>query len=159
MLVGIDYLALPPGACIAGYYPVRSELDTLPLLARLARDGYRLALPLIRDDKRLDFKEWRPDAPMTAGQFGIPVPAQGGLAEPDAVIVPLLAFDALGARLGYGGGHYDRTLADLRARRTIVAVGLAFDEQQLDLVEAETHDEPLDWILKPSGPLRCQRRH
>jgi len=76
--------------------------------------------------------------------------------DPDILIVPLLAFDRAGWRLGYGGGFYDRTLRDLRARKAIVAVGLAFDEQQVDAVPHLDYDERLDWVLRPSGPLRCE---
>jgi 5-formyltetrahydrofolate cyclo-ligase len=158
MAIDLDRLALPGTAVIGGYYPVRDEIDPLPLLARLHREGFALAMPYIRDDARLGFRPWYPDAPMTAGQYGIPVPATHETVEPDAVIVPLLGFDASGARLGYGGGHYDRTLRHLRSRGTVVAVGLAFDEQRLDTVFAEPHDEPLDWIATPAGLHRCARR-
>ncbi len=158
MNADIACLRLSRGAVVAGYYPVRDEIDPLPLLARLHREGFVLAMPLIRDDARLDFRRWYPDAPMTAGQYGIPVPAVAETVEPDAVIVPLLGFGAGGARLGYGGGHYDRTLKHLRALRPIVAVGLAFDEQRLDSVFAEPHDEPLDWMITPSGTHRCNRQ-
>jgi 5-formyltetrahydrofolate cyclo-ligase len=75
---------------------------------------------------------------------------------PDILIVPLLAFDRAGGRLGYGGGFYDRTLRDLRARKPVLAVGLAFDEQQVDAVPHLDYDERLDWVLRPSGPLRCE---
>ena len=77
------------------------------------------------------------------------------MVEPDILLVPLLAFDAQGRRLGYGGGFYDRTLAGLRARKRIVAVGLAYDEQQIDEVPHLDYDQRLDWVLTPSGPMRC----
>jgi 5-formyltetrahydrofolate cyclo-ligase len=75
--------------------------------------------------------------------------------EPEILLVPLLAFDAQGRRLGYGGGFYDRTLAGLRARKAIVAVGLAYDEQKVDAVPHLDYDQRLDWVLTPSGPMRC----
>jgi 5-formyltetrahydrofolate cyclo-ligase len=75
--------------------------------------------------------------------------------EPDILLVPLLAFDGRGRRLGYGGGFYDRTLAGLRARKPIAAVGLAYDEQRIDEVPHLDYDEMLDWVLTPSGPMRC----
>jgi 5-formyltetrahydrofolate cyclo-ligase len=75
--------------------------------------------------------------------------------EPDVVLVPLLAFDAQGFRLGYGGGFYDRTLARLRAIKPVVAVGVAYDELKVDAVPHRSYDERLDWVLTPSGPQRC----
>lgn len=92
-------------------------------------------------------------------------PAAWGIAEPlddkpevdpDVVLVPLLAFDARGHRLGYGGGFYDRTLNRLRKSKRIVAVGLAYDEQRVDEVPVESYDEKLDWVLTPSGPQKCK---
>ena len=79
-----------------------------------------------------------------------------GEVEPHIVLTPLLAFDANGFRLGYGGGFYDRTLAKLRAKKPVVAVGVAYDEQRVDAVPVESYDQRLDWVLTPSGPLRCQ---
>ena len=89
-------------------------------------------------------------------QWGIaePLPDKPVL-EPDVVLVPLLAFDATGYRLGYGGGFYDRTLARLRAIKPVVAVGIAYDELKVDAVPHLDYDQRLDWVLTPSGPLRC----
>jgi 5-formyltetrahydrofolate cyclo-ligase len=89
-------------------------------------------------------------------QWGIsePLPDKPVL-EPDVVLVPLLAFDTQGFRLGYGGGFYDRTLARLRAIKPVVAVGIAYDELKVDAVPHRSYDERLDWVLTPSGPQRC----
>ena len=93
---------------------------------------------------------------MNKAVWGIAEPkADKPALEPDIVLVPLLAFDAAGRRLGYGGGYYDRTLRGLRARKPIVAVGLAYDAQRIDAVPHLDYDERLDWVLRPSGPLRC----
>ena len=91
------------------------------------------------------------------GVWGIaePKPDKPAL-EPDILLVPLLAFDAAGWRLGYGGGYYDRTLRGLRARKPVVAVGIAFDEQQVDAVPHLDYDERLDWVLTPSGAIRSE---
>lgn len=141
-------------AIVSAYYPVRGEIDCLPLLAALTGRGQRLALPVVRDDAFLDFRLWRPGGPLTPGRFGIPCPADGPVVEPDVLLVPLLAFDGRGHRLGYGAGHYDRVLAALRARRPVAAIGLAYDFQEIAAVPAQDHDQRLDWALTPSGPRR-----
>jgi 5-formyltetrahydrofolate cyclo-ligase len=149
--------ALAPRATVAGFSAIRDEIDPLPLMLRLADHGHRLALPAMRGrDRPLVFRAWSPGDEMAPAVWGIAEPlATRAEIEPDVVLVPLLAFDAAGARLGYGGGFYDRTLAELRRRRTIVAVGIAYDEQRLDAVPRLDYDQPLDWVLTPSGPLRC----
>ncbi len=148
---GLDFLNPAQGTIVSGYWPVRGEFDCLPLLQRLERDGCRIALPVIAPGAALEFSLWTISAPLTPGPFGIPVPAVLQIVEPSILIVPLLAFDASGRRLGYGAGHYDRTLRTLRQRHTITAAGLGFDEQGLSQVPANEYDELLDWLLTPSG--------
>jgi 5-formyltetrahydrofolate cyclo-ligase len=93
---------------------------------------------------------------MDRGVWGIPEPrADKAVLVPDILIVPLLAFDRAGWRLGYGGGYYDRTLRDLRARKVVTAVGLAHEEQEVDAVPHLDYDQRLDWVLRPSGALFC----
>ena len=86
--------------------------------------------------------------------IGEPLPSAPVL-EPDVMLVPLLAFDARGYRLGYGGGFYDRTIAQLRNQKPVLTIGVAFDEQRVDAVPHVDYDQRLDWVLTPSGPLRC----
>lgn len=148
----------PQGAVVSGFSPIADEFRVWPLLRRLAGDGYRLALPVMQGKgKPLLFRAWAPGDAMDKAVWDIaePKPDKPAL-EPDILIVPLLAFDRAGWRLGYGGGFYDRTLRTLRARKAIVAIGLAFDEQQVDAVPHLDYDERLDWVLRPSGPLRCE---
>jgi 5-formyltetrahydrofolate cyclo-ligase len=146
---------LPAGPRILGaYYPVRSEFDPLPLLARLAAEGWRLALPVVMGAAPLAFRAWEPGAPLIPGERGILQPASGDAVRPALLLVPLLAFDAQGRRLGYGGGHYDRTLQALRADGGVTAIGLAFDEQEVAQLPSGPHDERLDIILTPSGARR-----
>jgi 5-formyltetrahydrofolate cyclo-ligase len=157
---GIDFLQpRPPQGCVvSGFSPIADEFRVWPLLRRLAGDGYRLALPVMQGKAEpLLFRAWAPGDEMNKAVWGIaePKPDKPAL-DPDIVIVPLLAFDRAGWRLGYGGGFYDRSLRDLRARKTVLAVGLAFDEQQVDAVPHLDYDERLDWVLRPSGPLRCE---
>jgi len=136
------------GTVVAGYSPVRSECDPIPLMRSLAGKGVQLALPVIEKDKTLSFAEWRQGEQLTAGPFGILQPRPGALdVEPDIILVPLVGFDRAGHRIGYGVGYYDRTLQALRARRPVVAVGIAFATQQIDAVVAEATDQLLDLVL------------
>jgi 5-formyltetrahydrofolate cyclo-ligase len=137
------------GAVVAGYSPIRGEIDPAPLMRRLAAQGARLALPAIASrGQSLRFRAWSPDDRLMRGPLGIlePSPAAAEII-PDVVLVPLAAFDRLGHRIGYGAGHYDRTLAQLRKSRGIMAIGLAFAAQQVKAVPALQHDVALDYVL------------
>jgi len=154
---GLTFLEPAPGAIVSGFSAIRDEIDPAQLLARLHRKGYRLCLPVMEGKGLpLVFRAWSPGDAMGRVQWGIaePLPDKPVL-EPDIVLVPLLAFDAQGYRLGYGGGFYDRTLARLRAIKPVVAVGVAYDELKVDAVPHLHYDQPLDWVLTPSGPTRC----
>lgn len=153
---GLDFLDRSNAPAVSGYYPVRDELDCRPLLKRLEDQGMGIALPVtIRDSKDLHFRAWTCDAPTVVGDFGIPVPSQRAPEiVPKIVLTPLLAFDHQGYRLGYGGGYYDRALARLALEGRVVAVGLAFDCQQVEAVPHEPSDYRLDWVLTPSGPRK-----
>jgi 5-formyltetrahydrofolate cyclo-ligase len=141
---------------LAAYYPTAREFDPLPLLARLAGEGWTLALPVVTGDAPLIFRRWSLGAPLTRGQRGIMEPEGGETLRPALLLVPLLAFDARGYRLGYGGGHYDRTLEALRRDGPATALGLAFDEQEMAQLHVGPHDQRLDWILTPSGARRFE---
>lgn len=156
---GLAFLpAFPAGSIVSAFASMPDEFRTWPLLRRLAADGTRLAMPVMQGKGRpLLFRAWSPGDAMDSGVWGIAEPkADKPEVEPDILLVPLLAFDAAGWRLGYGGGFYDRTLRLLRSRKPVVAVGLAQDEQQVDAVPHLDYDERLDWVLTPSGPIRCQ---
>jgi 5-formyltetrahydrofolate cyclo-ligase len=157
---GLDFLDPQPprGSIVSGFSPIADEFRIWPLLRRLANEDYRLALPVMQGKaKPLLFRAWAPGDAMDKAVWGIAEPKlDKPVLDPDILIVPLLAFDRAGWRLGYGGGFYDCTLRDLRARKAVVAVGLAFDEQQVDAAPHLDYDERLDWVLRPSGPLRCE---
>ncbi|MBN9582757.1 MAG: 5-formyltetrahydrofolate cyclo-ligase [Afipia sp.] len=140
---------LPAGTLVAGYSPINSEIDPLPLMRALAGRGAALALPvIIARDQALVFRAWRPEEALKRGAFGIFQPsAEAEEVEPDIVLVPLAAFDRAGHRIGYGGGYYDRTLQTLRAAKRITVIGLAFAVQEIDIVPRLSHDEPLDCVL------------
>jgi 5-formyltetrahydrofolate cyclo-ligase len=140
---------LGEGTVVAGYAPIRSECDPVPLMRSLAAKGAQLALPVIHmKDKELSFAEWRQGEQLVAGPFGILQPRVGAVSlEPDIVLVPLVAFDRRCHRIGYGAGYYDRTLADLRKRKVVIAVGIAFAVQEVEAVPPGEHDERLDLVL------------
>lgn len=155
---GIGFVRpLRPGLVVSGFASLPGELDCMPLMERLAADGVRLALPrVVAKGQPLEFRQWAPGDAMDAGVWGIAEPkADRAVLEPDILLVPLLAIDREGWRLGYGGGFYDRTLAALRDAKPIIAIGLAYDAQVVDAVPHLDYDEPLDWVLTPSGAMRC----
>lgn len=144
--------ALPPaGAVVSGYVPFRTEIDPRPLMLRLSALGARLALPVTPpkgSDEALVFRLWEPHHPLTPGHFRIEEPhADAEAVEPDFLLVPLLAFDRTGHRLGYGAGHFDRTIERLRAKKPVKAIGLAFAVQETDALPAQPHDQPLDAVV------------
>jgi 5-formyltetrahydrofolate cyclo-ligase len=155
--IGLGFLGLEP-ATVSGFKPFAGEIDVLPLMARLAAEGWRTALPVVAGrDRPLVFRAWAPGEPTVAGAWSIDVPPDSAPeVRPDVLLVPMLAFDRAGFRLGYGGGFYDRTLGALRAVKPIVAVGVAFAGQEMAEVPREAHDEPLDWILTEQGASRPQ---
>jgi len=142
-------IELMPGTVVAGYSPIRSEIDPAPLMQELAARGMRLALPVIAArDSPLGFRLWAADDKLLRGPLGILEPSPDA-AEivPDIVLVPLAAFDRWGHRIGYGAGHYDRTLARLRVSQKIIAIGLAFAVQEIETIPALPHDVALDYVL------------
>ena len=147
-----DVLAPHRGAVLAGYMPMRTEIDPLPAMA--AHQG-PVGVPVIMAKAHpLRFREWSPGCAMVAGEFGALIPEEGAWLEPVVLIVPLLAFDARGYRLGYGGGFYDRTLEGLRARGPVLAVGFAFAAQEMAEVPIDATDQRLDLIVTDQGVRR-----
>jgi 5-formyltetrahydrofolate cyclo-ligase len=156
--MGIGFANAPSPAIVSGFLAIGEEIDPAPLMISLAEAGHRLCLPVMDGKgKPLVFRSWAPGDPLAETMWGIrePLP-EAPVLEPDVVLGPLLAFDARGYRLGYGGGFYDRTLARLRALKQVVSIGIAFDEQMVDAVPHEAYDERLDWVLTPSGPMKCR---
>jgi 5-formyltetrahydrofolate cyclo-ligase len=145
--------AVQSGMVVSGYVSVRGELDPAPLMRALAGRGARLALPVVTGPGRpLIFRAWQDGDPLDRSALGILEPrADAAELIPDIVLVPLAAFDAAGHRIGYGAGHYDCTLQHLRARRPIVAAGIAFAMQEIAAVPAAAHDVVLDFVLTERG--------
>lgn len=142
-------IEVPSRAVIAGYGAFKDEIDPGPILRNFCARGHVCALPAVEQaGAPLRFRRWRPEDALGHGSLGEPAPSpELPLVEPDLLLVPLLAFDRAGYRLGYGGGYYDRTLAKLRAERQIIAVGLAFAAQEVPAVPHEPHDQRLDWVV------------
>ena len=141
---------------IAGYWPMREEIDPLPLLDRLAQRGHALALPVVTvRDAPLTFRRWTSGDALEAGAFGTRHPATtAATVVPTVVLVPLLAFDDAGHRLGYGGGHYDRTLQQLRSEGVVIAVGLAYEAQGVHELPVHEADQRLDWVVTEQAAHR-----
>jgi 5-formyltetrahydrofolate cyclo-ligase len=141
---------------IAGYWPTAREFDPRPILDECLQRGHMCVLPVIQSDSRvLKFVTFEEGQILIKGLHGIMHPQGGDEIEPDIVLVPMLAFDQRGTRLGQGGGYYDATLADLRCRKAITAVGVAYGAQAcLFNLPREDHDEPLDMIVTPQGVKR-----
>ena len=144
----------------AAYLPIRSEISPLPLIVALHDSGQLTAMPVTPVEGRpLSFRPWVVGDALEDGPYGTrQPPARGTPVLPDVILAPLLAFDAAGWRLGYGGGFYDRTIAnfaDLGHKATVI--GLAYDGQKLDNVPVGPFDMPLDAMLCPSGLHRPQR--
>jgi 5-formyltetrahydrofolate cyclo-ligase len=151
-------LPIAPGTIVSGFMTLRSEINPLPLMKKLAEAGATLALPKIAGrGKPLVMRAWPWGAPLDAGQWGIREPkADGPEVEPDILLVPLLAFDRTGQRIGYGAGYYDMTIAGLRSCKTVTAVGIAFAMQEVPAVPATERDERLDLVLTENEAIEIK---
>ena len=144
-----------PGAVVAGYSPIRSEIDPVPLMRKLAVPGVQLALPaIVAGDQPLTFRAWSPSDRLQRGRLGILEPsADAQELVPDILLVPLAAFDRAAHRIGYGAGHYDRTLEQLRKLKAITAIGIGLAVQEVEAVPALLHDAALDYVLTETEVL------
>lgn len=142
-------LPLPENPVVSAYWPMKTELDVRPLMFSLHNKGIPVCLPVVVEvDAPLSFRLWRPDAKLVAGPYGTEQPDERcATVVPNVLLLPLLAFDNRGGRLGYGGGYYDRTVACLRQRGNPAVVGVAFSDQEIDAVPSEKTDERLNFVL------------
>jgi 5-formyltetrahydrofolate cyclo-ligase len=142
-------VVIPPGAIVSGFMPLKSEINPLPLLRKLAEQGAPLALPVVAGKGQpLIMRGWTFGGPLASGVWGIREPMPDAPAvDPDILIVPLLTFDRAGYRLGYGAGYYDMTITALRAKKPIVAIGIAYAAQEVDTVPITPRDARLDLVL------------
>jgi len=148
-----EVLAGYRGVPLSGYMPIRTEIDPLPAMEEAAAHG-PVGVPVIRGaGLPLEFSRWEPGCALKEGPFGALVPDVDDVFEPEILIVPLVAFDRTGGRLGYGGGFYDRTLERLRARRATLAIGFAYAAQEAEILPLEPTDQPLDMIVTEAGVI------
>jgi 5,10-methenyltetrahydrofolate synthetase len=150
----------PPGRVIGFCWPVRKEPDLRPQILDWIARGATAVLPVVvAPDAPLRFRPWIPDAgggAMVADRYGIPTPVAGPELVPDVLLLPLNAFDRAGYRIGYGGGFFDRTIADLAARgRRPLAIGVGFELGLVASTLPQPHDQRLDWIVTERQTLRC----
>lgn len=147
-----ENIPLAEDSVIAGYWPMDREFDVRLVLEEILSKGVRVVLPVVeKGSKVLRFARWHQDIDLVVGAYGINHPVMNEDTEfldPDVVIVPMLAFDRRGGRLGFGGGYYDATLADFRLRKKILAVGVAYAQQAcLFNLPSEEHDVRMDWVI------------
>lgn len=149
-----EHIAIPPDAIVAGYMPIGSEADPSEIVRRVVARGLAVALPCVEVlAAPLVFRLWKPGDALVEGPHGTRAPGRDAVAvTPGLVLLPLLAFDSAGRRLGYGGGYYDRTLQAMRAAgRRVMAVGLAFSAQEAEELPEDGGDQRLDWVVTERG--------
>lgn len=154
-IVGLfrQYANPQPGQIVAAYWPMGHEIDVRYIIDDLLQQGIDIALPVAsRTTREMTFSKWDGKGNLAKGQFGVFVPPKESIVDPDIVLVPMLAFDRKGHRLGRGGGHYDATIAALRAKKNILVAGIAYSTQAvLFNLPAQDHDEAMDIIITPQG--------
>jgi len=141
------------GKIISVYWPMGKEFDSRYLIQDLMKTGKQIAIPVpARGGRVMSFRLWDGKTNLTQGSYGTMIPPEGELVEPDILVIPFLAFDRKGHRLGRGAGHYDATIASLRSKKEILTIGVGYAAQAvLFNLPAEEHDQPLDMVITPSG--------
>jgi 5-formyltetrahydrofolate cyclo-ligase len=142
---------------ISAFHSFGTEISTFELFDKLVAEGWTTALPVVvAKNTPLLFRQWAPGDALVLGRWDIQIPPETAPeVQPDILLVPMLAFDRRGYRMGYGGGFYDRTLAKLRALKNVTAIGVAYAGQEVDMVPHDAHDQPLDWIMTEQETFKC----
>lgn len=142
---------------VSAFHSFGTEISTFELLEKLVAEGWVTALPVVvAKNTPLVFRQWAPGDALVLGRWDIQVPPpEAPEVLPDVLLVPLLAFDRKGFRLGYGGGFYDRTLEKLRALKNVTAIGIAYAGQEMDTVPRDAFDQRLDWIMTEKETFKC----
>ena len=152
-----EVLAGYRGASLAGYMPIRTEIDPLSAMAEAAAHGPVCVPVILGEGQPLKFSVWTPGCAMKDGPFGARIPEVDDFITPEILIVPLVAFDRAGGRLGYGGGFYDRTLEELRFAGGALAIGFAYAAQEAGDLPLEPTDQPLDMIVTENDVIEFAR--
>ena len=140
----------PPGDIIAFCWPFRAEHDVRSVVGRWISMGARAALPVVLAPKTpLIFRRWHADATLESGALGIPYPVDTEEMRPDTILLPANGFDALGFRLGYGAGYFDRTIAMLRPK--VRVIGISYEIGRMSSIGPQSHDEPMDFVVTEAG--------
>jgi 5-formyltetrahydrofolate cyclo-ligase len=153
---------LPRGAVVSGYWPLEGELDVRPLLDQIHAAGHPVGLPVVvAKGQPLLFRRWQPGTVLVQGNFKVMTPPEGAPeVDPTVLLVPLLAFDRAGFRLGYGGGFYDRTLEKRRheahSGHPVMAIGIGFEAQETDDLPRGPFDQQLDWIVTEASARKIR---
>lgn len=154
----LNQLSIEPGLVVAGYWPIRDEIDPRPLMNALRQRGHRLALPIVAHPT-LVFRELFQDKEMIKAGFGTMGPGpEAPEIRPDVLLMPLAAFDRRGERIGYGKGHYDRAIAALEKEGPVTRIGVAFSRQEVSEVPAEPYDKRLHQILTERGVFQGEEK-
>ena len=133
---------------IAGYYPSNFEVNILDFLSQANKKNFKVGLPVIKKDYKIDFKYWIPNEPLYVNKYGILEPKKQNITfKPDIILVPLVAFDRSLNRIGYGKGYYDRALKQLSSNKKILTIGMAFSFQEASIIPTNQYDYKLDCIL------------
>ncbi len=142
---------------ISAFHSFGTEISTFELFETLVAEGWTTALPVVvAKNTPLLFRQWAPGDALVLGRWDIQIPPESASeVQPDVLLVPMLAYDRMGYRLGYGGGFYDRTLAKLRAFKKVTAIGVAYAGQEIDMVPRDDHDQSLDWIMTEQETFKC----
>jgi len=151
-------LPIKPGMIVSGYMPLKSEINPMPLMRKLAAAGAALALPVIAGrGKPLVMRAYAIGQPLDSGVWGIREPSKDAPeVAPDILLVPLAAFDRQGRRIGYGAGYYDMTINALRSQKPVVAVGTAYSAQEVAEVPTTQCDARLDLVLTERDVIDCR---
>jgi 5-formyltetrahydrofolate cyclo-ligase len=132
------------------YWPYKREISLFPLANRILAEGGTVSLPVVVEKRRpVQFRSWKPGAPLATGAYDIPFPRDGPAMRPDVLLIALVGFDEANYRLGYGGGYYDRTLAAADPRPLTIGVGFEF--MRMNTIEPLGHDVPMDFIVTEGG--------
>lgn len=151
----LELPGIEAGTVIGFCWPIKQEADVRAALTAWCARGCRAALAVVvAEASPLAFREWSPDSLLVPDRYGIPTPQEGAWLHPDAMLLPLNAFDAAGYRLGYGGGYFDRTLAALQPRP--LAIGVGFEINRVDSIRPQPHDQRLDWVVTEAGATPVQ---